>query len=71
MEPHITIGLLTCCPSPGRPSSEMARGIADRVIYYQYRRDRARRSPRGIDEQVALGPTRRRRARCGQMQPVY
>jgi hypothetical protein len=34
-------------------SSEKARGIPDRVIYYQYRRDRARRTVRGIDEQVA------------------
>jgi hypothetical protein len=34
-------------------SSEKARGIPDRVIYYQYRRDRARRTLRGIDEQVA------------------
>ena len=28
-------------------------GIPDRVIYYQYRHDRARRTLRGIDEQVA------------------
>jgi transposase len=34
-------------------SSEKARGIADRVVYYQYRYDRARRTLRGIDEQVA------------------
>jgi transposase len=34
-------------------SSEKARGIPDRVVYYQYRHDRARRSLRGIDEQVA------------------
>jgi transposase len=34
-------------------SSEKARGIPDRVIYYQYRHDRARRTLRGIDEQVA------------------
>jgi hypothetical protein len=34
-------------------SAEKARGIPDRVIYYQYRRDRARRTLRGIDEQVA------------------
>ena len=33
--------------------SEKARGIPDRVIYYQYRHDRARRALRGIDEQVA------------------
>lgn len=34
-------------------SSEKARGIPDRVIHYQYRADRARRTLRGIDEQVA------------------
>ena len=34
-------------------SAEKARGISDRVIYYQYRYDRARRTLRGIDEQVA------------------
>jgi hypothetical protein len=34
-------------------SSLKARGIPDRVIYYQYRHDRARRSLRGIDEQIA------------------
>jgi hypothetical protein len=34
-------------------SSEKARGIPDRVVHYQYRHDRARRTLRGIDEQVA------------------
>ena len=34
-------------------AGEKARGIPDRVIYYQYRHDRARRTLRGIDEQVA------------------
>jgi hypothetical protein len=34
-------------------SSEKARGIPDRVMYYQYRHDRARRTLRRIDEQVA------------------
>jgi len=34
-------------------SSEKARGIPDRAIHYQYRHDRARRSLRGIDEQIA------------------
>jgi hypothetical protein len=34
-------------------SSEKARGIPDRAIHYQYRHDRARRSVRGIDEQIA------------------
>jgi hypothetical protein len=33
-------------------TSEKARGIPDRVIYYQFRHDRARRTLRGIDEQV-------------------
>ena len=33
-------------------TAEKARGIPDRVIYYQYRHDRARRTLRGIDEQV-------------------
>jgi len=33
-------------------SSEKARGIPDRVIYHQYRHDPARRTLRGIDEQV-------------------
>ncbi|BBY56941.1 IS1634 family transposase [Mycolicibacterium sarraceniae] len=37
-------------------SSEKARGIPDRVIYYQYRHDRARRTLRGIDEQIAKAP---------------
>ena len=39
-------------PGPAT-SAEKARGIPDRVIYYQYRHDRARRTLRGIDEQVA------------------
>jgi hypothetical protein len=34
-------------------SSEKARGIPDRIVYYQFRHDRARRTLRGIDEQVA------------------
>jgi hypothetical protein len=34
-------------------SSEKTRGIPDRVVYYQYRHDRARRTLRGIAEQVA------------------
>lgn len=34
-------------------SSEKTRGIPDRVVYYQYRADRARRTLRGIAEQVA------------------
>src|SRR4051795_4141559 len=34
-------------------SSEKTRGIPDRLVHYQYRHDRARRTLRGIDEQVA------------------
>jgi len=34
-------------------AAEKTRGIPDRVIHYQYRHDRARRTLRGIDEQVA------------------
>lgn len=34
-------------------SSEKVRGVPDMVIHYQYRADRARRTLRGIDEQVA------------------
>jgi hypothetical protein len=34
-------------------AAEKARAIPDRVIYYQYRHDRARRTLHGIDEQVA------------------
>ncbi|RFZ04549.1 Transposase DDE domain protein [Mycobacterium marinum] len=45
-------GLVLTQPWPAT-SSEKARGIPDRVTYYQFRHDRARRSLRGIDEQVA------------------
>jgi transposase len=38
-------------------SAEKARGIPDRVVHYQYRHDRARRTLRGIDEQVAKAET--------------
>jgi hypothetical protein len=34
-------------------SNEKARGIPDRFVHYQFRHDRARRTLRGIDEQVA------------------
>ena len=34
-------------------TGEKARGIPDRVIYYQFRHDRARRALRGIDQQIA------------------
>ena len=45
-------GLVLTQPWPAT-SSEKARGIPDRVVYYQFRHDRARRTLRGIDEQVA------------------
>ncbi|MGO8941223.1 MAG: IS1634 family transposase [Mycobacterium sp.] len=45
-------GLVLTQPWPAT-SSEKARGIPDRVIHYQFRHDRARRTLRGIDEQVA------------------
>ena len=45
-------GLVLTQPWPST-SSEKARGIPDRVIDYQYRHDRARKTLRGIDEQVA------------------
>src|SRR4029077_12707022 len=45
-------GLTLTQPWPAT-SSEKARGIPDRVIYYQFRHERARRALRGIDEQVA------------------
>jgi hypothetical protein len=44
-------GLVLTQPWPAT-SSEKTRGIPDRVIHYQYRHDRARRTLRGIDEQV-------------------
>ncbi len=44
-------GLVLTQPWPST-SSEKARGIPDRVIHYQYRHDRARKTLRGIDEQV-------------------
>ena len=44
-------GLVLTQPWPAT-SSEKTRGIPDRVVYYQFRHDRARRTLRGIDEQV-------------------
>jgi hypothetical protein len=44
-------GLVLTQPWPST-GSEKSRGIPDRVIHYQYRHDRARRTLRGIDEQV-------------------
>jgi hypothetical protein len=49
---QIPNGLVLTQPWPAS-SSEKARGIPDRVIHYQFRHDRARRTLRGIDEQVA------------------
>jgi hypothetical protein len=46
------INLVLTQPWPAT-SSEKARGIPDRVVYYQFRHDRARRTLRGINEQVA------------------
>jgi hypothetical protein len=42
-------GLILTQPWPAGPRDQ----LRDRVIYYQYRADRARRTLRGIDEQVA------------------
>lgn len=44
-------GLVLTQPWPAT-SAEKTRGIPDRVVYYQFRADRARRTLRGIDEQV-------------------
>jgi hypothetical protein len=45
-------GQVFCQPWPAT-SAEKARGVPDRVVYYQYRHDRPRRVLRGIDEQIA------------------
>jgi len=45
-------GLVLSQPWPAA-QVERARGQRDRVIHYQYRADRARRTLRGIDEQVS------------------
>jgi transposase len=44
-------GLVLTQPWPST-SAEKARGILDRVIHYQYRHDRVRKTLRGIDEQI-------------------
>jgi transposase len=49
---HIPDGLVLTQPWPST-SAEKTRGIPGRVIHYQYRHDRARKTLRGIDEQVA------------------
>jgi hypothetical protein len=50
-EQVIPDGLVLTQPWPST-STEKTRGIPDRVIHYQFRHDRARRTLRGIDEQV-------------------
>ena len=57
---EIPDGLVLTQPWPAGPTDQRR----DQVIYYQYRADRARRTLRGIDEQVAKAEKRRRRARC-------
>jgi Transposase DDE domain len=52
-------------------SAEKTRGIPDRVIYYQYRHDRARRTLRGIDEQVAKAERAVDGNAHGHGQPLY
>ncbi|OPE44776.1 transposase [Mycobacterium intermedium] len=44
-------GLVLTQPWPAT-AAEKTRGIPDRVVYYQFRTDRARRTLRGIDEQI-------------------
>ena len=44
-------GLVLTQPWPAT-SAEKTRGIPDRVVYYQFRHDRARRTLRGIDDQI-------------------
>jgi transposase len=51
-EQAVPDGLVLTQPWPAT-ASEKARGIPDRMIHYQYRHDRARKTLRGIDEQVA------------------
>lgn len=47
-----TFRTVTCSPNPGRQRQGKAAGQRDRTIFYRYRADRARRTLRGIDEQV-------------------
>jgi Transposase DDE domain len=49
---QIPDGLVLTQPWPST-SAEKTRGIPGRLIHYQYRHDRARKTLRGIDEQVA------------------
>jgi len=37
---------------PASPGNK-AKGRRDKIVYYQYKADRARRTPRGIDTQIA------------------
>jgi hypothetical protein len=45
-------GLILTQPWPAT-DKQKAQGRRDKVVYYQYKADRARRTLRGIDEQVA------------------
>ena len=54
-------------PWPAGPDG----GRRDQVIYYQYKADRARRTLRGIDEQVEESRAGRRREDPGETQPVH
>ena len=51
--------------------AQRAQGRRDKVIYYQYKADRARRTLRGIDEQIAKAEKSRRREDTRQAQPVH
>ena len=51
LDQAIPDGLVLTQPWPST-SKEKTREVPDRVIHYQYRHDRARRTLRGIDEQV-------------------
>ncbi len=63
-------GLMLTQPWPST-SSEKARGISDRVIHYQYRHDRARKTLRGIDEQIATAQRAVDGHAPGQTQPLH
>jgi hypothetical protein len=55
-------GLILTQPWPAT-GTQKAQGRRDKVVYYQYKADRARRSLRGIDEQV----TKAEKAVAGQV----
>jgi hypothetical protein len=51
---YASISIETCSPNRGRPPAQSRAGESQtEVIYYQYRHDRARRTLRSIDAQVA------------------